>query len=323
MRSVEQPLMLRILLVLSALLVAAAAAGCGAVAQQPALGDAMVESAEIATQSGQFQAPLDSTPDPDATTIYFTATSPKGPGVFRVPAAGGVATELAAGAPLVAPVGIAISSDGRQLYIADPQASQIFVLPVGGGAPSALRGTEGTAPRGMDVVSEGGQDMLYFTGRAPGDGQPAVLKRPAAGEGAPTIVVKGAPLVEPDGITATHAGVLFVADRSAAGGGFGSVFKVDGAAVTKIVDRAHLGDPAGIALTKDESVLLISALQPDRASDQVLLINLSTLQTGSITKGIAENQQAGGVHRARNSNIFSWADRSVRGSGGVYRIGTK
>ncbi len=208
-------------------------------------------------------------------------------------------------------------------YIADPQAGQIFVLPVDGGTLSALRGTEGTAPRGMDVVSEGGQDMLYFTGRSPGDGQPAVFKRLATGDGAPALIVKGAPLVEPDGIARTQTGALFVADRSAAGGGFGGVFKIEGTAVTSVVERACLGTPAGIALTKDEAVLLISALQPDRASDQVLLVNLSTLQTGSITSGIAQNQHAGGVHRARNSNIFSWADSSAGGRGYVYRIGTR
>ena len=40
-----------------------------------------------------------------------------------------------------------------------------------GGAPAALRGSEGTAPRGLDVVREGGQEVVYFTGKDPGDGQ--------------------------------------------------------------------------------------------------------------------------------------------------------
>src|SRR5258708_39925752 len=38
--------------------------------------------------------PLDATPDPEGTTIYFTAISPTdGPGVFSVPAAGGSVTK--------------------------------------------------------------------------------------------------------------------------------------------------------------------------------------------------------------------------------------
>ena len=320
MRRINQQLIVKALLILSALLMAVVAAGCGApAAQSPALGNDLVKGFDPATQSGQYQRPLDSVPDSDATTIYFTATGPNGPGVFRVPAAGGAAMEIVTGAPFVEPVGIAISSDSRQLYVADPKASQIFVVPTAGGAPAALGGSQKTAPRGMDVVSEGGQDIVYFSGKDPGDGQAAVLKLPAAG-GTPTVVAKGAPLTDPDGVTVTQAGVVYVADRSAAGGGFGSVFKVQGGSVTKIVDRARVGDPAGVALTKDETVLLISALQPDRDSDQVLLVNLGTLQTGSVTKVIEQNKTPGGLHRARNSNIFSWCGVTAGSSGTVFRV---
>lgn len=319
MHMIKRRMLHRALLV-GALMAASLATGCGSpAAQQPALGDTLVKSADVATQSGPFQGPLDSTPDPDAATIYFTAGGPDGPGIFRVPAAGGAAEPLASGAPLVRPVGIAIGGDGRQLYVADPEAGEIFALPVTGGVPAPIQGASGSAPRGLDVVSEQGRDMIYFTGKAPGDGQPAVLKLPVSG-GAPTVVAKGAPLVEPDGVTVTRAGVAYVSDRAAGGGGAGSVFKIDGGTVTKIVEQVRVGDPAGVALTKDESVLLVSALQPDRASDQVLLVNLSTLQTGSVTQGIAQNQKAGGVHRARNSNTFAWADLSAGGAGRVYRI---
>jgi hypothetical protein len=111
-----------------------------------------------------------------------------------------------------------------------------------------------------------------------------------------------------------------VSDHAAAGGGFGRIFKIDSGAVTSIVDRVRVGNPAGVALTFDEKVLLISALQADRDSDQVLLVNLNTRETGSVTKGIAENKNAGGVHRARNSNVFSWSDLTSGGRGRVYRI---
>jgi sugar lactone lactonase YvrE len=317
------------LLALGALLVAAIVTGCGGSPQRPALGNDSVQSIDAATQSGDFHTPLDSTPDPDATTVYFTATGPNGPGVFRVPAGGGAATELVAGQPFVAPVGIAIDGAGRQLYVADPQAEgatgrdgQIFVVPVGGGAPAPLRGTEGTAPRGMDVVREGDQDMVYFTGKDPNDGQAGVFKLPAAGGDTPTVVAKGAPLVEPDGVTVSRAGVVYVTDRSAAGAGFGSVFKIEGTTVTKIVDRVRTGDPAGIALTLDETVLLVSALQPDRDSDQVLLVDVNSLQTGSVTKVVEQNKTAGGVHRARNRNVFSWAGVTAgrEGAGIVYVV---
>lgn len=313
----------RILVVIAAALAAVAATSCGGSAQRPALGNDTVKSVDVATQSGDFHTPLDSTPDPDATTVYFTATGANGPGVFRVPAAGGAPDQVAAGAPFVAPTGIAIGGDGSQIYVADSQApdgagkpGQIFVVPVAGGAPAPLYGSAGTAPRGMDVVREGGRDVIYFTGKDPNDGQAGVFKLPAGGDSAPAVVAKGAPLVDPDGVTVARNGTVYVADRSAAGAGFGSVFKIAGTTVTKIVDRVRTGNPAGVALTLDESVLLVSALQPDRDSDQVLLIDLGTLQTGSVTKVIEQNHAAGGVHRARNQNVFSWADSTAGPSRG-------
>src|SRR5947209_3076337 len=51
--------------------------------------DAAVKEIKQATTSGEYSSPLDSTPDPEGTTIYFTATGPKGQGVFKVPVAGG------------------------------------------------------------------------------------------------------------------------------------------------------------------------------------------------------------------------------------------
>src|ERR1700688_2048105 len=69
----------------------------------PALGNNLVNKLAVVTQSGNFHDPLDSTPTMDATTIYFTATGPHGPGVFRVPAAGGAVTEVFAGKPFVTP----------------------------------------------------------------------------------------------------------------------------------------------------------------------------------------------------------------------------
>ena len=84
------------------------------------------------------------TPDPDGQQIYFTATGQAGSGVFGVPFAGGATRAVAVGDPFVAPRGLAISTDGQQLYVADPEAAgadgrtgRIFVVPAAGGAPAA------------------------------------------------------------------------------------------------------------------------------------------------------------------------------------------
>src|SRR6202165_4032171 len=105
------------------------------------LGDNLVTSITVATQSGTYHNPLDSTPDLMGTAIYFTATAPNGPGVFRVPAGGGAATELFVGKPFVSPRGIALGTNGEQLYVADPAAGQIFLLPISGGSPSPVPGS--------------------------------------------------------------------------------------------------------------------------------------------------------------------------------------
>ena len=273
----------------------------------------------LASQSGDYTRPRDSVPDPNGQTIYFTAENGKGQGVFKVAAAGGATSEVFVGAPFMAPTGVGMSLDGKQLFVADPQANQIFAVPVAssGQPPAAVAGSTGTAPRGMDVVSEKGQPILYFSGKDPQDGQAAVFKLAPAGAEKPTIIVKGAPLTEPDGIAVAPDGTIYVADRTAAGDGFGKVFKITNGKITALVEKVLTGNPAGIALTQDGATLLISALQADGKSDQVLVVNTATGESSSVTDVVGKNSAAGGVHRAHNLNEFSWADLTCPGGGTV------
>lgn len=280
------------------------------------LNDDVVKKIDVATQSGDFQNPLDATPDVDGTTIYFTAHNSHGAGVFKVPASGGVATEVFVGNPFVSARGISISSDGKTLYVADPKADQIFTLAVTGGSPSQLQGSKGTAPQNLNVVSQSGQDVLYFTGIEPTSRQVAVLKLSTKGADAATVIVKGSPLVAPDGVVVTQAGIVYVSDRSTSG--TGKIFKIDGNNVTVLLDQVRLGNPAGIAFSPDESTLLVSALQAN-SHDEVLLVDLSTGKTGSVTKVVGQNvSDSGGLHASRgNKGIYAWAGVTggVAGSG--------
>ena len=295
---------------------------CGGTAPAT-LGNDTIASADVATQGGNFSAPRDSIPNPNASVIYFTAKMPEGNGVLQVPASGGEAKKLVAGSPFVAPRGIEMSGDGKQIFVADPEANAIFVTAVSDGTTAALRGTNGTTPRGLAVIQENGTETLYFTGNAPNDGQPALFKIPTMGADIATIVAKGAPLVMPDGLAVTQAGTVYVSDLAAAGNSLGSVFRLNGTTLTKISDNLKLGNPAGIALTLDDSVLLVSSLNREKGSDQVLLIALASQQTGIVTQVVEANHAAGGVHRARNVNVFSWIDSEGGGQGIVYRIKPK
>ncbi|HEV3401026.1 MAG TPA: hypothetical protein VG078_04320 [Acidimicrobiales bacterium] len=246
--------------------------------------------------------------------MYFTATSSKGPGVFRVPADGGVAEALIAGAPFTKPVGVAVSTDGDRVLVADSELETlrgeegaVLAVPVAeDGATTPVDGTQGMGPRGVEVVSEGDEDVLYFTGRDAADGVPGVFKLPLDGRQPATPVLKGAPLADPDAVTVTRDGVAYVTDRGTSGTGEGGLFRVTGGAAERIVGiRAPAF--AGVTLTFDESTLLVSTLSP-QGTDQVLLVDAETLRTATFSEVIGENRRGGGLHRAHRVDVFAWAD---------------
>lgn len=278
----------------------------------------------VATRSGGFQSPLDAAPSPDGETIYFVSRGgDHGPGLFRVSASGGAATEVFAGAPLVTPRGLAMSSDGQRVVVADAAAGTrggLYVIPVGGGAPTLLAGTEGTSPQGAEVVSQNGADQVYFTGSA-SDGSPAVFQVALAG-GTVRVVAQGGMLHRPQSLAVTRSGVVFVSDRANSETGVGAVLRIEGGAVTSLVNNVRLGDPAGITLSPDESVLGVSSLHTTAGTCQVLLVNVANGMTSTFSDVISANRAAGGVHRAHGgtSTDLAWADLGGGLRGTVYRI---
>ncbi len=290
----------------------------------------MLSVGVVAAQGVRFQEltaamlPWDAVPSPDGSVVYFTAIGSDGtPGVFSVPSAGGEASVVKAGRPLVMPLGIAISTDGQMLYVSDPwtagsDGSAVYALAISTGEATVVEGTQGTAPQGVEVMSRDGADWIYFTGMDVGDGQPAVYRVAAAG-GDVTQIAKGAPLVAPSGVALAQDGTVYVLDRLASGNGMGAVLRIQGNTVDIIARDVRTGGQlAGIALTLDESLLLASSLDTEAGTAQVLVINLATMETSIINEVINQSITAGGLHRAHDVNMFAWAD--VQRPGRIYRV---
>jgi DNA-binding beta-propeller fold protein YncE len=256
--------------------------------------------------------PLDATPDPEGTTIYFTAISPiDGPGVFSVPAAGGSVTKVFAGDPFVSPFGIAITGDGKTLYIADSGAENatdtgsLWVVPVGGAMPTALSGPDGYRPKSLEISGSN----LYFTGVDPMNGNAGAFKVPTAG-GMVSAVASG--LVDPSGIAIAANGTAYVVDTIGSGGQAQVISATDGTS-SVLVDGLGVGYPAGIALVQDESAILVSGVDPAKGTDVVYRVEISSKALTTNTKGIDTFNEAAGLHRAKNQDIYAWADSRANG----------
>jgi hypothetical protein len=282
------------------------------------------------TPVGDATLAFDATPDPAGGTIFFTAIDPtKGAGVFQVSASGTNLTpnEVTAGAPFVAPFGIATSTDGQTLYVADAGGDSgnafsngvIYSLSSGGSTPAIVAGSKDVQARGLEILSDNGSDTIFFTGRDVTDNKPGVFKLPAAG-GTVSVVAKGAPFIDPSGIALASDGTAYVIDTVASGGHTAQVFKVSttGTVTPQPVTYPNstlpitVGFPAGVALSVDGTSIYISGRNPADLTDSLITITGATVTTLA-NPGFVEGA---GLHRAKNVNVFAWADSDGGPAGG-------
>lgn len=287
-----------------------------------------------ANDAAEFYSPFDATPDPDGLNVYFTGVNPNGDsGVFQVPAAGGTITELAVGDPFVSPFGIAISTDGSQLFIADvgaqnsidDDAGLILVVPAAGGAPEPLMGGLSTRPASLEVHVEAGQDYLYFTGIDAADRLPGIFKIPTGGAGSPTVVSKDPLIQDPSGIVVATDGTIYFADTIAGMDGSTTIYVINAAGIKSLATGLRVGYPAGVALTFDETQLMVSGLDPVTGTDAVYIYDVvdpTIVGTLAFPPEIAFGTftEPAGLHRARNRDTFAWADSRAGGTGTVFVI---
>lgn len=284
-------------------------------------------TAEECATTDQFTSPFDATPDPDGGKFFFTAID-KASGDTGIFAGCSPVTAVHVGTPLVAPFGIATGTDGSMLYVADSAYESanggigtLWTLPAAGGALTSLVAAEGFAPRGLEVLAGAEGDEVLFTGRSPADGQPGLFKLVS---GAVTTVAKGAPFVEPSGVAIVDANMMFVTDTDGSGDGLGAVIMVMGGTASVLASGIGVGYPAGIAVTASGNTVLVSGIDPSTKRDVVYLIDVTTKAITTYNDTIGANVESAGLHRAKNSDVFAWADLSAGATGGtVYKITLK
>ncbi len=292
--------------------------------QAPDGPDAPSPTLSVAANDAMSPAPLDATPSPDGQQVYYTAlgTDEAGepaPGVYSVAASGGPVSRLAAGDPFIAPVNISVSLDGKRLFIADTGASTLFALPASGGAPSPVMGTEGYAPRGLTVaLHKDGREYLYFTGRAP-QTDAAGLFRIAGEGGAVETVASGEPFADPAGVAVDANGVAYVVETSSESP-TARVLRVSNGTASTFVDGIGIGFPAGITLTRDDSTVLVSGLDPETKRDVVYFVDAKNNQISRLTKTVGQFHEPAGLHRAHDTDVFAWADSGANRYGTVFTI---
>ena len=293
-------------------------------APSPSAGDpqAPSPSVAVAANDAMTQAPFDATPSPDGKQVYYTAlgrdeSGDAVPGVFTVAASGGAISTLALGDPLTAPVNISVSLDGQTLFVADPAASAVFTLAASGGTPSPLAGTSGYAPRGLVVAKgEDKRQYLYFSGRAPDTQAAGVFRIDPAG-GAVQTLASGAPFEDPAGVAVDAKGAVYVVEASTERAS-ARVIRVEGDKPTTFVEGIGIGFPAGITLTRDDTTLLVSGLDPDSKRDVVYFVDVATQKISRFTKAVGEFHEPAGLHRAHDADVFAWADSQANENGTVY-----
>jgi DNA-binding beta-propeller fold protein YncE len=284
------------------------------------LGNGQVGTLTKAANGGDVSSPFDATPSPDGTSVYFTAISlSQGPGVFFAATAGATPSIVFAGDPFVSPFGIAITEDGKSLYVADTGAEgttdsgRIWVVSTSGGSPTALAGADGYKAKSLDIA----YGQLYFTGTDP-NGNVGAFSIPLAG-GSPTALATGLPLVDPSGITADKNGVAYVVDAIGDNNN-AQVVSISKGVATVILPGIGCGYPAGIALAQDESAILVSGLAPATGTDIVYRLDLGSKDVATVSQGIDTFTESAGLHRAHGQDVYAWADSRANGGGTVFLL---
>lgn len=240
--------------------------------------------------------PLDAATTADGATVFFVTDGASGSALFR--ATEGAPVRLAT---FTHATSLVVARDGATVYVGEA-AGGVLAVPVAGGDPVQVPGTEGFSVAMLDLT-----DRLILAG-ADADGTPGVFVVAAAG-GTPETVVTGLEAA-PTGVLQLPEGDFAVALPA------GRIVRAEGATGTTLYQGEALGTPPGMALSPDGQ-LMISSLSAEGTA-QVVFLDLATGATSIFDDVIGANTGAGGLHKAAEAAVYAWADAIPPGR--VYRI---
>lgn len=285
-----------------------------------------IGSGLVANDPATFGSPFDAVPAPATGRVYFTGISPSsgyGQVFFVTPPATAVSTVANAGASatqFIAPLGLALSSDGATAYVADPSADNgtddrgcILKLATAGGSAGCVSGTERYAPTAVAIGNTGSGDTLYFVGTDPSSGARNAFQLPAAGGS--VAALGGSGFGNPTGIVADNAGNAYVIDSS---GGFASVTALSTGSAQVLARGLRPGVPSGIGINATGTKLYVATLDPVANKDAVATIDVVTKAvTYSANNGINTLGEPAGLKQAGTATAYV---DSTANSGSVFLV---
>jgi hypothetical protein len=177
----------------------------------------------------------------------------------------------------------------------------------------------------VTVASSGGTDTVFFTGVDLTNGQAGVFKVPAAG-GTTTVLAEGAPFADPSGVAVTASGDVFVTDTIASGDRLAVIVKIPsgGNTASAFVSALQVGYPTGIAMATGDHQVVLSGLDTASGGDALTGYDTTSMASApfiaSAGTPLAKLNNAAGLHRAAQANVFAFVDNPGNGTDVVYVI---
>ena len=251
---------------------------------------------------------VDAVPSPDGSVAWLLGRGDAGVGVYRADGAGGA--ELVSGGWGVV-LALTISTDGNTAYVVGRHdkghTPRVYAVPLDGtGEPAPLVDLDPYAVNALTLNRIGSADRLTVAGVDP-ETYESTIYTVAAGGGSVAVVGAGFEVLDLGGVARFDGETTWVTAADAMR--MGSLYQVEeGSDLGKPVALSlSFGAPAGIAATRDESTVLMSA------ESELYLYDVSSGVLDVLDVALPPGAHPGGLHRAHEVDRFAIAASGADG----------